>query len=314
MTKARHHHYLSQCYLKGFTQGSAKKSKLAVVELKTKKIFETTPRNVGGIRDFNKIEIAGFDPNYIETNLSAIEGPAASSINKLQENQDFSGETKNNLIMLIAMLGARSPQQRKHIDSQLSEIPKKIMKMMVSSEERYDSVIENSYKTADKSELIDYEKMKEFVNSDNYNVSLTQEFLIELELKMMQEIEVQLQKRNWILIKSTAESGEFITSDKPVNLVWKKPIDNNFHYSPGYGLLETTVYFPITKNLALLGTFDDLQNQSNFLLSDATKEFVANLNTLVIHNCYDYIYTSGTKNFFYYSKNNQMELGSRILK
>lgn len=213
----------------------------------------------------------------------------------------------------MAMLGARSPQQREHIDSQLSEIPEKIMKMMVSSEERYDSVIENDYKTAEKSELIDYEKMKELVNSDNYNVSLTQEFLIKLELKMMQEIEIQLHKRNWILTKSTAESGEYITSDKPVSLVWKKLVGIN-PYSPGYGLLETTVYFPITKNLALLGTFDDLQNQSDFLLSDAIREFVANLNTLFIHNCYDYIYTSKTKNFFYYSKNNQMELGSGILK
>ena len=40
MTKAKHHHYLSDCYLKEFTQGSAKNSKLAVVELKTKKYLK----------------------------------------------------------------------------------------------------------------------------------------------------------------------------------------------------------------------------------------------------------------------------------
>ncbi len=68
MSVSRHHHYLSQCYLKGFTQGSSKKSKLTVIDLKEKKRFEIIPRNVGGMRDFNRVEIEGVDPEVVEKN------------------------------------------------------------------------------------------------------------------------------------------------------------------------------------------------------------------------------------------------------
>ena len=54
---ARHHHYLSQCYLKGFTKGGSKKSKLKVFDLRNKKIFETIPRNVGGIRSIVRVAL-----------------------------------------------------------------------------------------------------------------------------------------------------------------------------------------------------------------------------------------------------------------
>ncbi|MFZ3064317.1 MAG: DUF4238 domain-containing protein [Nitrospirota bacterium] len=67
---ARHHHYLSQCYLKGFTKGDSKKSKLTVIDFREKKLFETTPRNVGGIRDFNRIDIEAIDQNALEKSLS----------------------------------------------------------------------------------------------------------------------------------------------------------------------------------------------------------------------------------------------------
>ncbi|WP_256026020.1 MULTISPECIES: DUF4238 domain-containing protein [Enterobacteriaceae] len=49
MSVARHHHFLSQCYLKGFTSNGGKKSKLTVIDLKERKTFESNTRNVGGL-------------------------------------------------------------------------------------------------------------------------------------------------------------------------------------------------------------------------------------------------------------------------
>lgn len=54
---ARHHHYLSQCYLRGFSSGNGKKSNLTVFDFQNKKVFVTSSRNVGGLRDFNRIDI-----------------------------------------------------------------------------------------------------------------------------------------------------------------------------------------------------------------------------------------------------------------
>jgi len=63
---SRHHHYLSQFYLKGFTDGRSKKSKLTVIDAVTRKKFESNPRNVGGVRDFNRIEADGVEPDVLE--------------------------------------------------------------------------------------------------------------------------------------------------------------------------------------------------------------------------------------------------------
>lgn len=92
---ARHHHYLSQCYLKGFTNGKAKKSKLIVFDLREKKSFETIPRNVGGMRDFNRVNVEGVDQNHIEKALADFEGKAATALKKLEETSDFVGEVRD---------------------------------------------------------------------------------------------------------------------------------------------------------------------------------------------------------------------------
>ena len=67
-----------------------------------------------------------------------------------------------------------------------------------------------------------------------------------------------LLSRNWSLIKTTNESGQFITTDRPIILLWENPekqppfIKNN----PGYGMSNTQLYFPLSQDLALSGEFD----------------------------------------------------------
>ena len=64
--------------------------------------------------------------------------------------------------------------------------------------------------------------------------------------------------RNWILLASSEESGPFITSNRPVTNVWKKPTDVPMIYrnSPGLGARNTQVVFTLSKNLALVGEFE----------------------------------------------------------
>jgi hypothetical protein len=71
--------------LKGFTQGNSKKSKLTVIDLKELKKFETIPRNVGGMRDFNRVEIDGIDPEIIEKQQSEFESKVAHALKNIAE-------------------------------------------------------------------------------------------------------------------------------------------------------------------------------------------------------------------------------------
>lgn len=50
---SRRHHYISQFYLKGFAKLGSKNPPITVINLKEKKYFKTTAKNIASIRDFN---------------------------------------------------------------------------------------------------------------------------------------------------------------------------------------------------------------------------------------------------------------------
>jgi hypothetical protein len=56
---ARKHHYVPQCYLKGFTR-HRDDPKLFVIDAKERRCFRTSPANVAAERDFHKIDAEGF--------------------------------------------------------------------------------------------------------------------------------------------------------------------------------------------------------------------------------------------------------------
>lgn len=310
MSASRHHHYLSQCYLKGFTQGNSKKSKLTVIDLKGKKKFETIPRNVGGMRDFNRVEIEGVDPEIIEKNQSVFEGKVATALKKLEETHDFSGETKNLILELIGMLAIKSPEMRENLSKPLIQLAKMTTAMTMQTKERWQSQVDQA--KADTGEDISngktYEEMKEFVERGEYDISVSKEYQIHMELTGMQYITELLHDRNWMLVKAVNESGEFISTDNPVSLTWNYPDTATQSMSPGFGLKDTMVYFPVTKNLALVGEFNGEDG-----VKEANKFLVSILNSKIIGNCYQRLFAAKS-NFNYVAKGGEIKTANTLLQ
>lgn len=201
MSVARHHHFLSQCYLKGFTSNGGKKSKLTVIDLKERKTFESNTRNVGGVRDFNRLELDGVDPNYLESSLAEFEGSVATHLRKLEEGKDFSGETKDIILEFISLLAIRTPAQREHLSSPLKQIAKFIMKSSVSSAERWEDCKLAYEKEKGESLPYDlaYEKIKDYVDGDNFEINVIREFMIGMEMQCVPVIAELLHQRDWSL-------------------------------------------------------------------------------------------------------------------
>ena len=114
--------------------------------------------------------------------------------------------------------------------------------------------------------------------------------------------------RNWTLVKTGGESGEFITTDNPVSLTWHNPDQAPQFMSPGFGLRDTMVYFPVSKNLALVGEFD-----SNDRVTEANKQLVAILNSKTIANSYQRVFAAKS-NFNYVAKGGEISKGNTLLK
>ena len=308
--EARHHHYLSQCYLRGFTKSGGKKSKLSVIDIKNKKHFETGTRNVGGIRDFNRIEIEGLPADAIEQDLSYFEGMVATSIRNVEKHKIFSGEDKENILNLIALLAIRSPEMRENWRQFNEKICKKMMSLTLAIKERWDSqTAQMKEKRYSDEPDVSYEQIKAFHDSDEYTVQLKNEAHIEMELTGIEAILPTLFERKWVLILATDETGPLITTDNPVILTWNNPesIPPLYRKSPGHGMRDTQILFPLSRNITLLGEFD-----GNEGILEGNKEFIASLNSKMLSFAYKQIYAP-KMNFYFYNKANEIIDGTKLL-
>jgi hypothetical protein len=308
---ARHHHYLSQCYLKGFTKGRAKKSKLSVIDPKEKKSFETIPRNVGGMRDFNRIDVEGVDQNEIEKSLAEFEGRAATALKKVGETREFADENKDLILNLIAMIAVRSPERREHMRKSHADIADRITGLTLETKERWERQVaklrdeDPSYENG-----TTYEDAKKFFESKEYEITVAREYHIHMEMVQIDAILPCLFNRNWLLIQANESSGPFITTDNPVGLSWQEPdkVPPVYRQSPGFGLKGTEVYFPVSQDLALLGEFEGKEG-----MIEATENLVAIFNSKILFNAYKQIYAPKF-GFKFYGKGNEILTGNRIIR
>ena len=308
---ARHHHYLSQCYLKGFTKGGAKKSKLTVIDSKEKRRFETIPRNVGGSRDFNRIDVEGVDQNALEHSLSQFEGEAATALRHLEKTLQFEGETKVSILNLIALLAVRSPEMREHWRKLQAEIAERILDLSLATTEHWESQMRQMKESGKEiNEDITYEEIKLFHESKEYDITVAREHHIHMEFVGIDAILPYLNGRNWLLVKATEESGPFITTDNPVNLTWKEPdkIPPFYRNSPGYGMKSTQVYFPVSRNLGLIGEFDGPEGTI-----EGNKELVSALNSKMLMFTYKQAYCAKIGFYFRGADGETLE-GTQLLK
>ena len=273
---ARNHHYLPQCYLKRFTKGCSKKSKLVVYDIHERKVFETIPRNVGSARDFNRVDFKGLDPNSIENAMAVFENKVDNAIKEVEETKRFQGDSKNTLLSFLSLVNVRSPKMREHWRKNQEKVFKKIFDLSLETEDRWSSITNNMQSHGyDTRSGFDYLTMKELHESGCCEFDVTREHQLHREFISLEVIFNSLLERSWMLLEASEQSGPFITTDNPVVLSWITPnhVPSIYQNSPGHGLSETRVYFPLSKKLALIGEFGSL---CDYMI--APDQLVASLN------------------------------------
>ena len=289
--EARHHHYLPQCYLRGFATGRGKKCRLTVANLANGIFFDTNPRNVAGERDFNRVELEGHKPDALESQLSSFESEVATSIRNVAASQKFEGDDHWNILNLIALLAVRSPQMREHIRRMSEDMLKRRLGLTLETKERWEArqaeMAEAGKAPPPEDPAISYEEIKKFYDQDEYDINLNREYHIKLEFQMHDPILRALALRKWTLYTTDEETGLFVTTDRAVMLTYNKPLEVPPIYrdSPGFGLPETEVMFPLTQHMTLVGMFE-----GDDAVVEANTAIVAHANTKMIHGAYGQVY------------------------
>lgn len=281
---ARKHHYIPQCYLRGFTNGKGKKSKLRVIDAKTKTSFETGTQNVGARRDFLKVDIEGQPADTLESQMSVFEGDLARVLRSVDSKRAINSEELEIILTFLGLLAIRNPAFRQNMTAFMDDITSKMMQLSLATKERWEGQVAQMRRQGVHIPDLPYEDMKSFVDEKRYKLQLKTDFHIHNEFVGLEAIIPHLSNRLWLLVAASSQSGLFITSDHPVSLRWKHPEDIPPFYRdhPGFGLSDTQVIFLLSKSLALIGEFEDVEWHDDIIAAPASPELVASINTLMI--------------------------------
>lgn len=303
---ARNHHYVPQCYLRGFTTAGQRQSKLTVLDASTGKKFDTLPRNVAAKRDFNTIEIPGVDPLAIENAISTFESEVAPALKRIDAKCDISSpDDFLPLMNLISLMATHHPRVRSILDNFEQDIIKKTLQLVTQNKDQANDLLQQVGGSQLSDE--DFSLVRTLIDEDKINIDIANDHHIESEFLMQDTILPFLVKRRWHTITSVTDTG-FITSDHPVGLFWSDDRRDASPYSPGFGLEQTTVIFPVSRKVLIVGKFED---DDYPLATHGIRE--AHFNSITASNCLNQVYSANDQ-FHFLTKSYQLGIGTQLFE
>ena len=174
-SEPRAHHYVPQCWLAGFTDTEEQDGRLWVTDLGRSKQWPSSPPNAGHSRDFYRISEPSFDPVTAEKFYSKIEGKIAPLLRNL--NQEKRPPTKGemeSLCIFMALQWSRVPAFRPKMLAIAHKINRENMARALKNPAAWKKVLKKLNVPFDSPEA-DYDKMREFVESEQYSLSADKE-------------------------------------------------------------------------------------------------------------------------------------------
>jgi hypothetical protein len=267
-----------------------KHARIAVAAIQSGHYFETHPKNIAHIRDFLRFEVGDRNPDDLEKEMSKFEGTVADALRGVIASRRFDGDDRITILNLMSLLAVRSPYMREHWRQTHKTLMKRVMDLALATKERWDSQLRQMREAGrDVNDEITYDQIKDFHERGEYDVEVAREWMIGLELKMFEAVLPALVERKWKLYVTNERNGYFVTGDKPVILTWNEPakMPPLVRHSPGFALKGTEVYFPISPEVAVVGSFEGEEEGTH----EAPLELVALANLRVIEHTHEQVYT-----------------------
>jgi hypothetical protein len=278
---ARMHHYVPQCYLKGFV-ADREKPKLFVVDLGTRRTFETAPANVAVERDFHTIDIGGLAPDALENAFSEFETTLDEALKRIVAARSIANDNDRALVFeLIALMATKNPCLREKFSDMRAQTAKMIMDLATSTRERWAARIraakKDGFLAPDADE--DYDRVRKSVERGEYEIETPTMEHLRAELPTVEKVMPFIAERKWMMFRAPPGSS-FITSDHPMCLMWTNPEERSRFPPPGLALARTQLLFPISHELAMIGAFEMRDEER-----DTDVLNVAQFNACILSSC-----------------------------
>jgi hypothetical protein len=273
----RAHHYVPQCWLAGFTDSGQKDGRLWVTDFNRRRQWPTSPPNAGHRRDFYRVSSPEHSPVIVEKLYSRIEDGIAPILKALDE--ELRGPTAlelEGLCMFMAIQWTRVPAFRPKMLSIAHTVNRATMKKVLKSPASWRRLLKKMNQPLDSPEA-DYQKMRAFVESEQYSLSADTEWYVQQALEGAHTIIPSLLKRHWQV--SISRNGSFIASDNPVALDGEKKQKIGFANAG-------VVIFPSSRHIVLHGTLSKLRPLH------LTEMLIARLNTMMMLHAQEQVFSS----------------------
>jgi hypothetical protein len=256
VTIARQHHFLPECYLKGFTRGGGN---LFALDIKKRNWYSPSPGQVCKQRDFNRVEVPGLKPDELERQLGKFEGKLAPALRRVcSEPRNVRDDDWTYVLNLISLIAARNPVFRENFRAFKTQVMKVIAQMHVSSPEVYqrsiDAAIRDGFVDPELAKKLSYEDAKKFVTEENYTIEFPHGSDAPAEFHGQDTVLQQLGMRKWMFISAPADSPGFVTCDYPVCLSFEDPSIRR--RAVGHAMPGTNLVFPVCRRLVVIGSFE----------------------------------------------------------
>lgn len=287
MNEPRNHHYLSQCYLKGFAKSRSKDAMVQVWDLVRKRRFETRTRNVASMRDFNRIEAEGLDPNFLETQLAEFESELDGALGRIITSQAITSDDDLAYVLnLIAISLVRHPSTRDAIAHRVGEDRHTAIRLVLETKTQWDVLVQRMREAGEHiADDITYEQVRDYVEGDKFRLQVDRSYLNRLEIKYFENVLPCFFDRTWTVIRTDPATAPFIASDRPLFMLWAQREDNLNRPPPRLADRNTLMIFPLSKELALFGRTSGLPK-----VESASAERVAMINAYQLHNARSQIF------------------------
>lgn len=289
MGEARAHHFISQCYLKGFTRNGAKKSRLCVVSLAECKTFESKPDGVAHIRDFNRVE--GLPAGEVERMLAGFEGQIAAALKRISTDRSLDNlDAWTQVLYLVALFVVRHPTRRVQTQLAFEHTARFVLNLVTASSESWEAYQREAKEKGRIGSDVNLTFSQARELADAYNVDVPTARHIDLELQMLEPILQTLTSRQWTLYIAGPGAGKFVSSDRPVALAHSDGATESLRRPLAHGMTGTSLYFPINRELCAVGRFEGVSG-----IRQLDAEGVALFNAVTYRNAHRELYCADWK-------------------
>lgn len=269
--RPRKQHYFSQRFQSNFCDPDGY---FYLYDL-TKKVWSDRkryPNNENLEKNFQMLtDYIGMDPDILEKEIGRdIEANALHEISLIIKNKKLpdTREKLSYIVNLMAIFKERNPLKKKQIIQSEQSKLLKIMQESTVSEEHYNKFMGTMKSNGVIEKIVPYQKAKKFVDGVMFPLELNSDEIIMTMMRNASNLVDELEPLNWTLVE--ASNDNFIFSDQPIAFFDTSNITN---INPMLNTKTTIVFFPISSQLALLGSFLKFPN---YLVIDS--KIVAGIN------------------------------------